>query len=197
MKKTLTAIAVASLLLTNTTAIIYAQTPRSEVISSFETKRQSWKPGMYKIGTDLEAGEYYLKGAGYYEVSADSSGTLDSIVCNDNIDHAAIVTVTDGQYFKVTGKIKIYKYGDNPKINTKKSGMFKVGTDLPAGEYKLVIDKTSKHLEGTGLGGYYEVSSDSTHNLETIIANDNFEDSTYLTVSDGQYLKLSNCHIEQ
>ena len=75
--------------------------------------------------------------------------------------------------------------------------MFKVGVDLPAGEYQLVVDKKAKNLEDTGLGGYYEVSADATHQLESIIANGNFEENTYLSVSDGQYLKLNNCHISE
>ena len=197
MKKGCKALFCATMIMGMGFSPIYAQTPKHESLSEVSMKHKYWRSGMYKIGTDLPAGEYYLKGKGYWEIDADASGEFDSILANDNIDRAAIVSVSEGQYLKTVGRIKIYTYGDNPTINVHKSGMFKVGVDLPAGEYQLVIDKKSKSLEDTGLGGYYEVSVDATHQLDSIIANGNFEDSTYLSVSDGQYLKLSNCHISE
>ena len=39
--------------------------------------------------------------------------------------------------------------------------------------------------------GYIEVTSDASHTLGAIITNDLVEDSTYQTVSEGQYVKLS------
>nr|DAZ16253.1 MAG TPA: N BRO family, N-terminal domain [Caudoviricetes sp.]DAZ32419.1 MAG TPA: N BRO family, N-terminal domain [Caudoviricetes sp.] len=60
-----------------------------------------------------------------------------------------------------------------------------VGKDIPAGEYKV----------SAANGGYYEVTANSTGDLGTIIANDNFEGEVYLTVQDGQYLKLSRAQI--
>lgn len=197
MKKRCKALFCATMIMGMGLSPIYAQTSKHESLSEVSMKHKYWRSGMYKIGTDLPAGEYYLKGKGYWEIDADASGEFDSILANDNIDRAAIVSVSEGQYLKTVGRIKIYTYGDNPTINVHKSGMFKVGVDLPAGEYQLVIDKKSKSLEDTGLGGYYEVSVDATHQLDSIIANGNFEDSTYLSVSDGQYLKLSNCHISE
>ncbi|WP_394860808.1 hypothetical protein [Mediterraneibacter gnavus] len=63
--------------------------------------------------------------------------------------------------------------------------MYLVGKDIPAGEYKV----------SAANGGYYEVTANSTGDLGTIIANDNFEGEVYLTVQDGQYLKLSRAQI--
>lgn len=69
-------------------------------------------------------------------------------------------------------------------------GMFKVGVHIPAGEYKIEVDEDSV------IGfGYVEISKDSYHVLDSIISNDNFEGSKYITVSDGQYLKLTGCRI--
>ena len=62
-------------------------------------------------------------------------------------------------------------------------GIYKVGEDIPAGEYQVEAS--------SGLG-YIEVSSDSRHQIEGIITNDNFEGNKYITVQDGQYLTLSN-----
>ena len=66
-------------------------------------------------------------------------------------------------------------------------GMYKVGTDIPAGEYKLTAS--------SGTLGYWEVTNSSTANAD-IVGNDNFSGSTYVTVSDGQYLKLERCVAE-
>lgn len=62
-------------------------------------------------------------------------------------------------------------------------GQYKVGTDIPAGEYVLLA---------SGGKGYFCVSSDA--NGDDIIENDNFEYNSILTVIDGQYLELVRCN---
>jgi hypothetical protein len=71
------------------------------------------------------------------------------------------------------------------------SGMYKVGVDIPAGEYKVLPEENST------LGfGYFEVTKTSRHILDDIVSNDNFEDSRYITLENGQYLKLSEAYID-
>jgi len=154
------------------------QTPKSNAI----------KQGQYKVGSDIPAGDYVLianGGSAYFQISTDSSGTLDSIIANDNFTSRSIVSVGEGQYFEFRG-CSAYPYAQapavQPKDNVLEAGMYKVGTDIPAGEYKV---------ESTGSSGYLEVSSNSSHSLNAIVANDNFQGSKYITVKDGQYLKLS------
>lgn len=64
------------------------------------------------------------------------------------------------------------------------AGTYKVGTDIPAGEYKLTSTDS--------LGGYWEVTGSSAPDAD-IIGNDNFTGTAYVTVSDGQYLKIDGC----
>ena len=64
------------------------------------------------------------------------------------------------------------------------AGTYKVGTDIPAGEYKLTAESNTY--------GYGEVTASSAAAAD-IIDNDNFEGSTYLTVTDGQYLTIKRC----
>ena len=45
---------------------IYAQSARTEQMVEVSMKHKYWRSGMYKIGSDLPAGEYYLKGKGYW-----------------------------------------------------------------------------------------------------------------------------------
>lgn len=72
-----------------------------------------------------------------------------------------------------------------PAIKTYNDGMYKIGSDIGAGEYLIVSN---------GTAGYYELASDSTGNLESIISNDTFSGTRYLTVKNGEYLtlKMSN-----
>ncbi|MDR2829996.1 MAG: hypothetical protein LBB45_03010 [Methanobrevibacter sp.] len=63
---------------------------------------------------------------------------------------------------------------------------FKIGTDLPAGTYKL----TAKE----GANSYYEVNDDLTSNH--IVTNSVSFVNEYVTVEDGQYLQLQNCAYE-
>lgn len=62
-------------------------------------------PGTYKVGTDIDAGEYKLTAAekdyhGYYEVMTDSSADGD-MVGNSMFETTEYVTVEDGQYLIV------------------------------------------------------------------------------------------------
>ena len=62
---------------------------------------------------------------------------------------------------------------------------YKVGTDMPAGEYVLYAT--------SGLG-YFCVSSDSYGN--SIVFNDNFEYNSIVSVEEGEYIELSRCYAE-
>lgn len=143
--------------------------------------------GMYKIGSDMSAGEYRLisdTGGGYMQISSDSTGSFDSIIANANFDNNLIVSLKKGQYFKFD-RARAYTMVESPKIDANQEGMFKVGKDIKAGEYKI---------ESAG-SGYVQVSSDSTHDMNSIVSNDNFEGSSYITVSNGQYLLLTRARI--
>lgn len=146
-----------------------------------------YSAGMYKVGTDIPAGEYVLVGSGYFSIDKDSSGQLSSIIANDNFSGNSIVSVSDGQYLTVRNAV-FYDINLNPDVSTSGEGMFKVGLHIPAGEYKLVATRSL---------GYCEVSSSSKHTIGSIVSNDNFSGEKYITVRNGQYLKLSGCKINQ
>lgn len=158
------------------------------------------KSGMYKVGQDMPPGEYKLfstgslTGLSYFEVAKDSSNKLESIVANDNFDSFTYVTVSEGQYFKFSDSHAVpadQAEKSGPVEGRYAGGMYKVGVDIPAGEYKVFPDEDST------LGyGYYEITTSSRHVLDDIVANDNFEDPRYITVENGQYIKLSEAYIE-
>lgn len=145
------------------------------------------KAGMYKVGSDIPAGEYLVQSTGascYIQVSSDSSGTLDSIVSNDNVTTHTYITVEDGQYFEV----KFGKFMDankaeafTPVNGELGEGTYKVGKDIKAGEYKIRSD---------GSSAYFQVSKDSKNTLNSIVSNDNFTGEKYVTIADGQYITV-------
>lgn len=66
-----------------------------------------------------------------------------------------------------------------------KDGTYKVGSDIPAGEYKFT--------QTSSIAGYVERSSDSSMELNSIISNQatNEEGATvYVTVNNGEYLRI-------
>ena len=69
---------------------------------------------------------------------------------------------------------------DATKVKTYSAGQYKIGKDLPAGEYVVISNGDS----------YIELASDSTGNFSSIIANDVFKNRSVITVQDGQYLKV-------
>lgn len=151
-----------------------------------------YESGMYLVGKDIPAGEYAVfaeRSLGYMEVASDSSRNFESILCNANFSYNTIVTLEEGRYFSMTGAYAVPIA--EAQIDTTGSGMFKVGVNIPAGEYKIVVDEDA----AMGLG-YLEVASDSSHDFASIRTNDNIESSAYISVSEGEYLTLNECHIE-
>lgn len=152
------------------------------------------KSGTYKVGSDLAPGEYlfFAKGMGYVECTSDSTGSLESIVFNDNVKGHLYLTVNEGEYLKITGG-EMYPVAEAPSVVPEdglyKDGMYKVGQDIPGGEYKIIL--TSDFM------GYYEVRADSRHDLYSIITNENVQGDTYLTIQDGQYIKLNGVQIQK
>lgn len=152
--------------------------------------------GMYKVGVDITAGEYVLfpniGDTAYFEITSDSTGTLDSVIANDNFTGRAYITVSDGEYLNIK-RARLYTLDTAPMVDTStgilSAGMYKVGVDIPAGEYK--ISSTSGNASGSL--AYFETSIDSSHQLSSIVTNDNFDGERYVTVTDGQYIKLSGC----
>ena len=156
------------------------------------------EPGTYKVGEEIDAGEYLViaDSMTYVESSKDSTGSLESIIFNLNLYSGAhsYVTLNDGEYFKLQGG-KAYPVAEAPSIQPDdgiyRNGMYKVGEDIPAGEYKVQLDDSA--VKGMG---YIEVSTNSRHDLGSIVTNDNPQADTYITVKDGQYLTLQDMIID-
>lgn len=148
--------------------------------------------GTLKVGTDIPEGEYIVFATdgwgGYFSVNSDANG--DDILFNGNFDYCSIITVYSGEYLELS-RARAYPFDQWCSQNTidlsREGAMYKIGITLSAGEYLLTSTDE--------WGGYYCIYPDSRQ--QDIIANDNFENQTYVSVSDGQYLELSRCMISQ
>ena len=151
-----------------------------------EDFKNTFPSGQYKIGVDMTSGEYVIfaeENLGYFAVTSDANGN--DIIVNDNFEYNSIMTVVDGEYLELSRAYAV-PIENVTSLPIDQADMFKVGTFLPAGEYKVISDDEL---------GYYCIYGDNRQS--DIVANDNFNGQSYITVSDGQYLVLSRCHIEQ
>lgn len=139
--------------------------------------------GQFKVGADLPAGEYLAVGTGYVEVAKSSGGGTNNILVNDNIENAQrYIAAADGEYVKVTGDIKLYPSAAAPKLDTSgklQAGQYKVGVDIPPGEYKIFLEA----------GGYFAVTKDTRHAyVKNQFTNEGGQ--FYATLAEGQYLQI-------
>lgn len=72
-------------------------------------------------------------------------------------------------------------------VKTYPAGMYKVGTDIPSGEYVLI--PTGSNM------AYFEVTNSNDGKTESIVSNDNFNGREIVTISDGQYINVSHATI--
>lgn len=148
-----------------------------------------YKPsGQYKIGTDMDAGEYVLlaeDGDGFFNVNSDANGN--DIIFNGGFGVNTIITVNDGEFVELRRCIAV-KYDDfypENSIKTEQEGiMVKIGNEIAEGEYRV-----------EGEDGFYSIYNDSRQT--DIIANGSIDGSGYINVSTGQYLELRRCRIAE
>lgn len=153
-----------------------------------ETTTQWFTDGMYRIGIDIPAGDYYAvatgKYSGYYCKYTDS--TQDDIEDNAMFDTFTFFRCYKGQYLKLSD-CKITDIKNAPVYNAKngvyEDGMYRVGIDIPAGNYTFT-PKSGKN------SGYYCAYTDITY--QDIDENNLFNSTSYYTIKKGQYLEISD-----
>ena len=139
--------------------------------------------GQYKFGLDLPAGEYLAVGDGYVELSHEPTSNQ---FFNITIINHHYIEGRDGEYIKIDSRVKLYPVDKAPKFEFNPyevvAGQYKIGTDIPAGEYKVTA-------KGNGHFTVYDNSHDNR-----MINNAGLEngESRYLKVTEGQYLFLRN-----
>ncbi len=152
---------------------------------------KTYAAGMYKVGSDIPAGDYLImtNESTYMEVTSDSTGSFESILQNANFDNSHYVNIITGQYLSFS-KGTAYPMATAPILKPVAGkyleGMYKIGRDISPGEYKVV---------STGsYGGYYAILSGLSGEIDDIETNGNIEGTIYLTLTSG-YVELSSAYI--
>lgn len=178
------------------------KTPKEKLkddILNLITAKTAFDTGSYIKG-DIPQGEYAFvsfDGGGKYYSEEDDAG---NIIDNENFNSFGYVYVhgvgnitTKGVLIAtsslgglgVTGAKEIYEKL-NDATNYKSSGMYKVGTDISAGQYTL-------QSQGSG---YVAVLTGPVGNNE-IVDNENFNGRHSVSVKNGQYLSLNRAEVAQ
>lgn len=163
--------------------------------------------GTYLVGEEIPAGEYVL-------VSASSSGDYlfytgvyadrekEQEISGGWNEYSAIVQLEEGTYFDFSWA-NCYDVTKNtvPNDPMKRPGMFYVGRDIAPGSYCIVpySDENSSPYPSyeiyTALGSVAPViaESGSLHDL----SSGELLDAVTVTLKEGQYLKLTECIIQE
>ena len=144
---------------------------------------------VYKVGTDISAGEYVLFSTsslyGYYTRYPDRTLEFSTNLDNGPFDYNTIITVNDGEYLKLQ-RCTMSPISEVPQINYRIGEVFKVGYHIPAGKYKIQTD---------GQSSYDGYSIENSSDYKTSVERQNFKGEKIISVKDGQYLHLSGAKI--
>ena len=144
-----------------------------------------YSQGMYKVGVDIPAGKYVVIPNNswdpiYFSVSTDIYAN--NIIFNEFITGKAFLEVKNGEYLKVERGYILpaegYKIYTNDNAYT--DGYYRVGIDIPAGQYRVV--------DGDGDGAYWSVQNYRGY----LYDNDYFYGNSYVYIENGDILVLSN-----
>lgn len=152
---------------------------KNNVISKFED-------GEYIVGKNMPEGEYKIlsdKGYGFFECSSNPSSPESTVIYTENFKGNSYFIVHKGQYVRIRDCYAI-PIAKAPKFSGPNitEGVYKVGFDIPAGQY------TIKH---GGNGSYFEITK-VPHDISAILSNNLIDNDIVVNVNNGQYLKLSN-----
>lgn len=159
--------------------------------------QDSYGDGTYEVGVDIPAGEYVLlpdaEESGSYAVrSSAEQDTTDNLIDYDTTSQRDYLTVEEGQYLTIRSCVVIPS-DKAPAVDISSGviphGTYKVGKDIPAGEYTLRCYSNSR--------GMFTVrnSSQITDKDSTVVMSGTFDDVASVTVEEGQYLSVGGAEI--
>lgn len=144
------------------------------------------------IQSDKESESYFVKLDGKMFTVEKFSGGLDKVKVGDKVDWRGI-TSNDNGLVKICLENEVAAKQEETKkeevkeetkeVEAYREGMYKVGVDIPAGEYRIFSKNNC----------YVECSKDSTSALESIIFNENlYYENMYVTLKDGEYFTMTS-----
>lgn len=153
--------------------------------ASYETV---FEADMYKIGKDMPAGEYKIianEDYSMFELNGDARG--EDYIASNSVDTFVYVVVEDGQYLTLSDCFAVpveETWAVEPVDGKLPAGMYRVGTDIEPGEYKVVAVEDYAS---------YQITEDA--NGEKYIDSNSIKKSHYIEVKDGEYLLISSAEL--
>jgi len=139
--------------------------------------------GTYRVGSEIKPGTYVSSPSssmgGYWERLKCATGDLDCILANDNVEGQAFVTVLASDKYFSTSRMNAWRPASTvrparPATRFAGDGTYRVGVDIAPGTYRSSPTDS--------LGGYWQRLSCVTGVLDCILANDNVEGRTIVTL---------------
>ena len=155
-----------------------SSTPNTQTTSAVAKASRKYGPSVYKVGVDIPAGEYKVYptgGRGYFGICTDAN--CDQIIRNENFNGQMYINISSGQFLDLTrcyavpiSEAPLYK----PNDGVYEPGEYKVGVEIPAGEYRV--------MALGGARGYYGIEVPLSNGDRQIVSNDNFQNAAYVEV---------------
>lgn len=156
------------------------------------TDSNAYPAGMYKIGSDLPAGTYFLTADPDAIISTstvlDGSSSDANMLSFMTFDAFAIIGVREGEYLEITDAT-ISDYAASKAITDAAiaegitDGMYEVGFHIEAGEYKTSANEDA-YLPSITV--YADPYQDKMIDFKLV------DGSGYITLRDGQFLQLDD-----
>lgn len=157
---------------------------------------QYWVDGVYRCGTDFPSGDYYI-------MSIFNAGALCDISDNPNDftwSESRVLrkeSISKGQYVNLIDGGLLVSCDEIDENNLQKYGIFLVGKDLPEGDYRIktITDEYESDItKMSGIWGAYQISEGRPEN-EPIYSAILFENQTYITLKNGQYITINDAEL--
>ena len=155
--------------------------------SSLPPEEWVWyEEGEYEAGIDISAGEYYIKenGDGTCWAEIINGEETQNVSCYD----FSFFYLEQGDILRLE-KGKITQARNVPPISGRGSGMYRIGFDLPAGNYQVVPTGEEE--------AYYRVFANAKYLRKGDAAFSSSVTSLQFHVSEGQYLMVLDAKIEE
>ncbi len=149
-------------------------------------KGEGYLPGQYKVGVHIPAGEYLAIGdLIILETYSDNTFEYEARKGKLAINNHGIITLEEGQYLEFGTDGNLYPIDKAPSIvpedGVYKSGMYKVGTHIPAGTYECIA---------AGTDGYVVIYKDSKNSDSSELSTTKIEGKSTVTLVEGQYVGI-------
>lgn len=170
---------------------------QKQVFASSKTKEGRHPQGVYFVGKDIPAGDYWMEGneegLSYYFVLEKDDRNYNCRLSNNYYGHN-LMGLNQGEVLVlVNGEGGFYPLSDMKQAfsDPYTNGVFRVGIDIPAGTYHLKPGKDYDNYSACYVMN--DLSYDDDYLDQTILEQDrdNFS-GREVTLKEGQYLELFN-----